>query len=57
MMRYCKISSILFTAKNESFIISGHEKIVELLIQKGAHVDAKDVDKSTPLFTAVKYGM
>lgn len=36
--------------------ISGHTEVAKILIEKGTNVNAEDLDKWTPLHTAVKYG-
>jgi len=36
------------------FIVFGHKEVVELLIAKGADVNAKDEDGETPLNRAIK---
>lgn len=35
---------------------SGYERFVDLLIQKGANIEAEDIEKYTPLNRAVKSG-
>lgn len=39
------------------FICIGNMKCVEILIQNGADIESKDVDKVTPLEAAVSIGL
>lgn len=42
--------------KTRTFVISGREDIVEMLIAKGAGLDYKDNDGNTPLHLATQSG-
>lgn len=56
----CKVRIYAFyysLQKNRNSIVAGRERIVELLIEKGANVNAKDGFENSPLFEATKNGM
>lgn len=48
----------LFEQKTIKFMrFIGNEKVVHLLIENGADVNAKDDNENTPLHLAVEYGV